>query len=925
MYSVCHSVRSFLLLYILFFIAGSLSCNSGNHVAKYTIGFSQCTMVNQWRQTMLGEMKRELSFHPEIGFIFKDANGNTDVQIRQIEQLIDQNVDLLIVSPNEAAPITSVVEKAFDKGIKVIIVDRRTLSQNYTAYVGASNYEVGIDAGTFANSILKGKGNILEVSDIPGSSADIDRHKGFTDFIKEYPGIKYTAKVYEEGDEHPSGEKVTQFLKSDPDIQLIFAQNDRLAFSAYKVCKKLGLDQTIKIIGVDGLAGKNAGIDLVERGSLKATILYPTGGEEAILIAANVIENKPFKKENELMASIIDSSNVRIMRLQNDKVLEQQKNIDRSQQNIEVQKIITRNKINIIYAISISLALALILGLILLYSLRENKKINAKLALQNEEILNQRNQLIELGKQAKEATDAKINFFTNISHEFRTPLTLILGPLEELLANSRLHFADKQYLTLIQKNVIRLLRLVNQLIDFRKIESDKMKISATENDLVLFTNEITDAFKEMAKKRNIDLRVISKERSIFLWFDSSMLDKVLFNLLSNAFKFTNDNGFILITLEKNTTEHLAVITVEDNGIGMSKDVAEHAFELFYQGNITNQQGSGLGLSLSKELISLHGGSISVNSKPGKGTCFEIKLPLGIKHLEKDEMLKEKSTEEVMYFDQKIYSTEFNTVAPISENNIGITDMPELSILIIEDNPDLRNFLAEILHGEYAMILAEDGIIGLRKAFDNIPDIIILDVVLPKKDGFFITNTLKNDIKTSHIPIILLTAKADINQQIEGMKSMADAYVTKPFNVQFLKETIRSVIKNREILRDHYTSEIKTDAISQNPKKLDRKFINEFMSIVEINLSNENFNVDHLCKQMAISKIQLYRKVKALLDCNVNDYILDVRVQKSKYLLNQGEFTVSEIAYKVGFSSPAYFSTVFKTKVGKTPTEFKNKK
>ena len=246
------STPAFILLVLCFL----LSCNTAGKKA-YTIGFSQCTMVNKWRQTMLEGMQRELSFHPEVQFIFKDANGNTQQQIRQIAELTNQNINLLIVSPNEAAPITSVVEKAYQKGIKVIIVDRRTLSDNFTAYVGASNYEVGASAAAYANSILKGKGNVLEISDIPGSSADIDRHKGFTDCLKRYSNVQYISKIYEAGDVHPSDEHTIQFLTAHPDINLIFAQNDRLAFSAYNACKKTGLDKKIKIIGVDGLAGAN--------------------------------------------------------------------------------------------------------------------------------------------------------------------------------------------------------------------------------------------------------------------------------------------------------------------------------------------------------------------------------------------------------------------------------------------------------------------------------------------------------------------------------------------------------------------------------------------------------------------------------------------------------------------------------------------
>ncbi|WP_301923230.1 substrate-binding domain-containing protein [Ferruginibacter sp.] len=325
--------KRIVFLFGFFLIAIIPSCLNHKDTKVFTVGFSQCTMVNKFRQTMLKEMVRELSFHPEINFIFKDANGVTEKQVEQVQELIDQKVDLLIVSPNEAAPITPIVEKAFTNGIKVIIVDRKTISQNYSAYVGASNYEVGVNAATFANAFLKGNGNVLEVSDIPGSSADIDRHRGFTDFLKEHTAIKYIAKVYEEGDENPSGEKLTVFLKSDSNIQLIFAQNDRLAFSAFKVCKKMGLEKRIKIIGVDGLPGENGGVDLVEKKVLEATVIYPTGGEEAIRIAVNIVKNLQYKKENRLMTTIIDSSNVRIMKLQNEKVMAQQEDIDKRQKN----------------------------------------------------------------------------------------------------------------------------------------------------------------------------------------------------------------------------------------------------------------------------------------------------------------------------------------------------------------------------------------------------------------------------------------------------------------------------------------------------------------------------------------------------------------------------------------------------------------
>jgi signal transduction histidine kinase/DNA-binding response OmpR family regulator len=880
-------------------------------------------MVNKFRQTMLKEMERELSFHPEINFIFKDANGITGKQIEQIQELIDEKVDLLIVSPNEAAPITPIVEKAFANGIKVIIVDRKTVSENYTAFVGASNYEVGVNAATFANSVLKGKGNVLEISDIPGSSADIDRHKGFTEFLQQHTGIQYIKKVYEEGDEDPSGEKLSTFLQADSNIQLIFAQNDRLAFSASKVCKTMGLEKRIKIIGVDGLPGENGGIDLVEKGILEATILYPTGGEEAILTAVKIVQKNPYKKENRLVTTIIDSSNVRIMKLQNEKVIAQQEDIDKRQKKIEEQIAITKNQTNIILGISVTLALALIFGGVLFYYLQENKKINKKLEQQKEEISMQRNQLIELMAKVKEATDAKFNFFTNISHELRTPLTLIMAPLEDALSSAKLHFTIKNNLEFIQRNAIRLLRLINQLMDFRKVEENKMKLNASENNLVAFVTETASAFNDIARKKSISYNTISKVNNLNIWFDTTMLDKVLFNLLSNAFKFTSENASINITVDKTPDGNNALIKVEDTGIGMTAEDALHAFELFYQGHTSTFKGTGIGLSLSKELINLHHGNITVKSEKGKGTTFEISLPVGTAHLQPDEMLSREPSLIHTYEDIKIYTNDIEPV--VLQKDTEDFKQKENSILIIEDNNDLRTFLSRRLSIHYEIHAAENGEAGLALAFDIVPDIIVSDIVFPGRSGLQITEILKQDIRTSHIPIILLTAKGSIEEQIEGIKMKADAFIVKPFNLFYLEENIKNLLNNRAVLREHYTNELPTETRSNSSSKIDRKFINEFTAIVENNISNEDFSVDDIGKKIGISRVQLYRKVKALLGYNVNDYILTVRMQKAKYLLLHEELSIAEIAFKVGFASQAYFSTVFKSKFSVTPKAFKEGK
>ncbi|MBN9383272.1 MAG: substrate-binding domain-containing protein [Chitinophagaceae bacterium] len=894
------------------------ACSNKPAARKFTIGFSQCLGSDDWRKTMLTEMNRELSFHNNIVLLYRDAEASSQRQVGQIEDLIRQHIDLLIVTPNEAKPLTPIIEKVYDAGIPVVVVDRKIDSKKYTAFIGASNYEVGQDAGIYAASLLKGKGNILEMAGLPsGASPAIDRHKGFIDVISRYPGLKYIKKV-----DNARSEEET--LKTE-NIDLLYAQNDPMALEAYNICKKLGLDNRVRIIGIDGLSTPGLGLDMVASKHISATMLYPTGGQEAIQTAVNILENRYYEKENRLSTTVIDSTNIRITKLQNEKVLAQQKDIDRRQKKIEEQEMIRRDQNRIILAISVSLGLALIMGAILFYYLRENKKINARLALQNGEISSQRNQLIELGKKAKEATDAKFNFFTNISHELRTPLTLILGPLEDALSSPKLHFSIKTQLEMVRKNAMRLLRLVNQLMDFRKIEEGKMKIRASENNIIEFVSEIAGAFSGMAAKKNIAYRIEAAEKDLKAWFDVNMLDKILFNILSNAFKYTNDHGAITVTVSADAGKKNAIITITDTGIGMTPETQEHAFDLFYQNNEGKYKGTGIGLALSKELITLHQGSIKIRSEKWKGATFEICLPLGRDHLQENELDKDPAPYELNYEDEKIYTSESEPFKQQTQED-SATIKPEQSVLIIEDNPEIRTFIRRHLSKSYEVIETENGNMGLNLAYEIVPDLIISDILLPGKDGMVITETLKNDIRTSHIPIIILTARGSMEQQIEGLKMNADAYIVKPFNIQYLEEQIRSLLKNRESLKGHYTSELANDSARNSAsRKIDRKFVNEFTAIIENNIANEDFSVNDICTELGISRVQLYRKVKAVLGYNVNEYILEVRMQKAKYLLrNEMELSISEVAYKVGFSSAAYFSTVMKSKLGVTPTEYRTK-
>ncbi len=917
-----HLAVCFLLVNILFIYG----CFTNNNAKKYTVGFSQCTQADEWRQTMFVEMKRELSFHNNVNLKYQTAEGNSEKQISQIRQMANEGIDLLIVSPNEVKPLSTVIQEVYDSGIPVVVVDRRTDSKKYTAFVGASNYEVGQNAGRYAATILKGKGNIIEVTGLPDASPVIDRHNGFMGIIQQHPGLRYQREFVNFKIENVAlTRQIEAYLKSN-EVDLVYTQNDFMAFEIYKICKKLGLQNRIKIIGIDGLPEKNLGLDMVANKYISATVLYPTGGQEAMLTAVNILEGKPFKKENQLFTTIIDSGNVRIMKLQNERVLEQQADIDRRQKKIEEQAIISRNQSNAIYSISFLLALSIILGSITYYYLTENRKINQRLEKQNEEIRSQQTQLIEMSARAKEATEAKFNFFTNISHEFRTPLTLIMAPLEELIANNRLQGGTRMHVQMIQRNVIRLLRMVNQLIDFRKVELNKMEIRASQNDLVQFTREVMDAFYDTAFKRGIDLKFFTKENKLPVWFDVNMIDKVLFNMLSNAIKFTKDDGLIQLFIEKSADGKMAIVSVKDNGIGMNEDQVAHAFDLFYQAGFETYRGSGIGLSLSKELVELHHGKISIESEIKKGTVIQVELPMGNSHLQESDMLVTNEVEKhLMKESAEIYTADLAPISNHDEEDVQKERSHEYTILLAEDNGDLLKFMSMRLGKTYDIITAENGQDALNKVFEELPDLVISDVMMPGKSGFELTKILKTDVRTAHIPVILLTAKTAVNNQVEGYNRMADAFISKPFNVEILENNINSILANRRRMKEHFTAHNPLDAKLQNLKKNDRRFVNDFCSFVEANLANEGLRVEDICSHMNLSRVQLYRKVKTLLDCNVNEYILNTRLQKAKYFLQHEDLSISEISFKVGFASASYFSTAFKAKYTVTPKIFREEK
>ncbi|MFT3680515.1 MAG: substrate-binding domain-containing protein [Ferruginibacter sp.] len=904
------------LLCLLVCICTFNACSEKEKKESFTIGFSQCT-DDSWRKAMVEGMKRELSFHPEMKFILKQAKASSARQGEQIKELINEGIDLLIVSPNEVEPLTTLVEDVYTKGIPVIVLDRKINSKLYSAFIGSDNFEIGRQAGNYAVKILGTSGKILEITGLPTSSPAIERHNGFNYSIKNYPGLQVVQSLNGLWDKQEAQKQLKKELTRNEQYDLIYAHNDEMGLAAYELYQSMHLAAP-KIIGVDGLPGKNGGMEFVSDRILTATMLYLTGGEESIRTASKILNHEEYKRDTYLQTSVVDSTNVRMFQLQAEKLSDQQNQIERQQDKVSNLLRIYNNQRTFLYILLTTLTLAIVFGGIAFFSLRGYRKVIKKLNIQNTEILNNRNQLIEMSVKAKEASEAKVNFFTVISHEFRTPLTLIMSPLEDMIANPKA--VTREGLRLVYKNAARLLTVVNQLIDFRKTEIDKMKLSVAEHDIVSFLSETIKSFESIATKKNIDIRLVTRERMLNVWFDADLFGKAIFNLLSNAFKFTADNGYINIFLEKEPVENKVLLKIEDNGIGMTPEDQEHIFDLFYQAHNSHQpSSSGIGLALSLKFIQLHKGNISVKSEKWKGSVFTIELPLGNTHFESAQI----AADELPVINNK------NSAFYLPEHESSFEEEEQLrkheknySALIIDDNADLRSFLKSKLSASFEIFEAEDGKTAIHQCFANVPDIIICDIALPFTDGLELTRIFKSDIKTAHIPIILLTAKANLEQQVQGMKYRADAYITKPFNANFLEETIHSLLINRESLREHFSSDVSGAFKGNLIGKTDKKFLNEFTTYVEANISNEDLGIDEICKSLGMSKMQLYRKVKSLLNVNINDYILQARLKKARYLLQNEKLSVSEVSYKVGFASPGYFSTVFKSKFNISPKDFK---
>lgn len=554
---------------------------------------------------------------------------------------------------------------------------------------------------------------------------------------------------------------------------------------------------------------------------------------------------------------------------------------------------------------------------------------------EKELIRNERNQRI----QEDELNEKKLQFFTNISHEFRTPLTLMINPLQDIINNNELNLPEqvKEKHRVIYKNTDRLYKLVNELMDFRKLELNKMRIKAQEINLVIFIKEIISYFKEEAFNRNIHFALDADVPNIKLWADQNMLEKIIFNIFSNAMKVTPDSGAINIDLLSredlvilplvSETKPIKIIEIiiSDTGPGLEKEQITKIFERFYQVenlNKTYYGGTGIGLEVVQSFVHLHKGKIEVESNLGEGTTFRILFPASNEHFTKNELLSEE-TSSISLKDQ--FLPVINKELLKEENTNDEENNKAYTLLIIEDNTELRNYLKNELQRDYKVLVAKNGKEGLEKSREVLPDAIISDVIMPEMDGFEFCKIIKTDIRTSHIPLLMLTAKTRIDDRIEGISYGADAYMVKPFDMRLLKLRISQLITSRKLIFDKYFGAISGNEESKKAISIDKEFIQKVLSFINKNMSDSDLSVELLASELSLSRSQLYRKIKTLTGQTVNEFLRKIRLQRAKQLLETGSATVSEVCYKVGFSSPSYFTKCFKAHFGVLPTEVESKK
>lgn len=899
-------------------VLASVAC--GKHGKEYKIGVAQCSS-DAWRWQTNDEIVREVMFDDDIKVEIRSADDLSSRQIEDIRYFIDNDFDLIIVNPTDADSVTAVVKEAYDRGIPVVTFDRRINGQSYTAHLEVDNEAIGAEAAAYALSLFPQGAAIIEIKGSPGMTPTLSRHNGFVNGLSDYPTMKIVASVNANWNPDTAAVRVDSLLRIYPDVDLIYAHSDVMAISAAARARELGYNN-IKYLGIDG--STRVGIPAVTDSVLTATFLYPTYGYKLIRTAKSILSGDHYLREEKLPpVSAVDLRNADILLQQHEMLTEETGKIGKLKELLDESLSRQAMERTLVWAgIVILLLLIAVLGIIIKYyhaSIKHRRALEDKTV----QLQQEKDKQEELYRRLDTATQSKLAFYTNVSHDLRTPLTLIEEPVNRIARAGYLKDGDRSLIEICKKNVAILRRLIDQLLDFRKYENDKLTLNLSEVNISQLVKEWSGSFEEAMQQRDIKFTVdLQGCGDSTLAIDIEKIERVFFNLMSNAIKFTPRGGKIFLSCS--IVAHTLTLVVEDTGRGIGKEDINKVFDRFFRAGADNPDGTGIGLALTKAFVELHGGTISVESEPGRGSRFTVSLP--VVHTDN---IAETAGHAI---NMKDIDTELPPVPVIEAVDI---DSSKPVVLVIDDNSDMLAMIRGLLIDNYNVLTAVDGQQGLKLASKYTPDLIICDVMMPVMDGLQCCSLLKNEVSTSHIPVMLLTACSMDEDRARAYNSGADAYLSKPFNGDVLLARCSNLLENRRRIKDIYTNNNNSStekavgataapAATVAEGTIDSDFYSRFLELLHREIYRSELSVDELAGKMGLGQSQFTRKIKALTNFTPVEIIRDVRVKLARKLLTTTDKTVSEIAYEVGFATPAYFSKCYKDAYGESPSDLRKR-
>lgn len=897
------------ILLTLFSIAIAI-CSCSERKGKYIIGVSQCS-DDVWRSKMNSELRIAAFYYNDIDLRIVSADDNAQRQIKQINGFADEGVDLLIVSPLQK-DVSHAIERAYEKGIPVIVFDRRMDSGKYTAYIGADNEQMGVNMARYLSSITRGEGRGLEIGGLASSSPAIERGKGFDGEAARHTNISIVARISSDWTEEGAYRQTDSLLSAPhPDFNFVFAHNDRMAAGAMRAVKKHGLSG-VRFLGIDAIPQKGGGMQMVRDGKLTASYIYPTRGDEVMKLAMDILQKRTYKRENLLSSALITRDNANVLLMQNDEMQRQSDKLISLRERVESATNAFDTQRNYLLALLLLVCMLIVACALAVKAYIERTRYNRQL----KQSMDRQKKMTE---DMEMMTQRQLRFFTNISHELRTPLTLISGPAEQLSESTGVKGADRTLVDMIKRNASILIQMVNEILEFRKVQNEKARLTLNRFCAAKEIRVWAADFNAVAERKDIKMQILTDDDDDTVIADKEKLAHIYFNLMTNALKYTPQGGRITTSLTHN--DGRLTLSVSDTGKGMAADVQSHIFERFYQA-ADSVGGTGIGLALVKAYTDLHNGNASVKSELGKGSTFTIDIPDTQPGYDaskdKQDDVHAACSDLVDDYTAKDLRAERNA-AKITGTEDYDSDRPLL--LLVDDNASMRSYLRSVLQADFNIVEAQNGEEGLTVARQQVPQLVVSDVMMPVMDGLQLCTRLKADVSTCHIPVLLLTARSLEEQRTEGYATGADSYITKPFNADTLKARIHNLLRNRTMLRQLFSG---TAGESDEEKSLgepDRDFVSRLREAINRHIPDSEYSVEDLGKEMLLSRVQLYRKVKALTGYSVVDLLRKARLAKARQLLEQTSMSISEIAYSVGFATPSYFAKRFKEEYGKSPGDF----